>query len=71
MKGIFLGKPLHWLLWAAIPAVFYLLGSLRLHTREFNLFALIVLPLAAAAVLINVTTYKKGERITRDPVEEN
>ena len=31
MKGMFLGKPLHWLLWAAIVAVLYLLGSLRLH----------------------------------------
>ncbi len=62
MKGVFLGKPLHWLLWAAILAVLYLLGSLRLHTRDFNLFALIV--------LVIVLTYKKGERITRDPFEE-
>ncbi len=30
----------------------------------------IVLALAAAAVLVIVLTYKKGERITRDPFEE-
>lgn len=28
-------------------------------------------PLAAAAVLVIVLTYKKGERITRDPFEED
>ncbi len=71
MKGIFLGKPLHWLLWAAILAVLYLLGSLRLHTRDFNFFAVIVLALTAATVLIIVLTHKKGERITRDPFEED
>ena len=60
MKGMFLGKPLHWLLWAAIVAVLYLLGSVRLHTRDFNLFAVIVLALAAAAVLVIVPTYKKA-----------
>ena len=71
MKGIFLGKPLHWLLWAAILAALYVLGELRLHTRDFNLFAVIVLALAAAAVLVIVLTHKKGERITRDPFEED
>ncbi len=71
MKGIFLGKPLYWLLWAAILAVFYVVGELRLHTRDFNLFAVIVLARAAAAVLIIVLTHKKGERITRDPFEED
>ncbi len=71
MKRLFLGKALHWLLWVAIVAVLYLLGSLRLHTRDFNFFAVIVLALAAAAVLTIVLSYKKGERITRDPFEED
>ncbi len=47
------------------------MGELRLHTRDFNLFAVIVLALAAAAVLIIVLTHQKGERITRDPFEED
>jgi len=70
MKEIFLGKPLHWLIWAVILGLLYLLGALRLHTRDFNLFILIVLALAVASVLLIVLTYKKGERITRDPFEE-
>ncbi len=31
----------------------------------------LVLTLVAAAVLVIVLTYKKGERITRDPFEED
>ena len=70
MKDVFLGKPLHWLIWAVILGLLYMLGALRLHTRDFNLFIVIVLALAAASVLLIVLTYKKGERITRDPFED-
>ena len=70
MRKIFLGKPLHWVIWAVILGLMYVLGALRLHTRDFNLFILIVLALAAASVLVILLTYKKGARITRDPFEE-
>ena len=70
MREIFLGKPLHWLIWAVILGLMYVLGALRLHTRDFNLFILIVLALAATSVLLIVLTYKRGERITRDPFED-
>jgi hypothetical protein len=70
MKDLFLGRPLHWLLWGCILGGLALLGTLRLHTRDFNLFALIVLALAAASVLVIVATYRKGERITREPFED-
>ena len=71
MKKVFLGRPLYWLLWVVIVGALYLLGTLRLHTRDFNLFILIVLALAAASVLIVVWTYRKGERITREPFEDD
>ncbi|MDH3912976.1 MAG: hypothetical protein OEU09_16940 [Rhodospirillales bacterium] len=71
MKTVFLGRPLYWLLWVVIVGALYLLGTLRLHTRDFNLFILIVLALAAASVLIVVWTYRKGERITREPFEDD
>jgi asparagine N-glycosylation enzyme membrane subunit Stt3 len=71
VKDLFLGRPLHWLLWAIILGGLALLGALRLHTRDFNLFALIVLALAAFGVLVVVATYRKGERITRDPFEDD
>ena len=70
MKDVFLGKPLHWVIWAVILGLLYVLGALRLHTRDFNLFIVIVLALAAASVLVIVLSYKKGERITRDPFED-
>ena len=48
-----------------------LLGALRLHTRDFNLFALIVLALAAVGVLVVVATYRKGDKVTREPFDED
>ena len=67
---IFLGKPVHWLLWAAIVAVLYWLGSQSQHVRSFVPFLLILLALAAGGVLLVVSSHRKGERITREPFEE-
>lgn len=71
MKEFFLGKPLYWLLWVVNIAALAVMGSLRLHTRDFNLFITVVVALAAASVLVVVLTYRKGERITREPFEED
>ena len=71
MKEFFLGKPLYWLLWVVNIAVLAVMGSMRLHTRDFNLFITVVVALAAASVLVVVLTYRKGERITREPFEED
>ena len=71
MKGIFLGKPLHWLLWVAILGLLVALGSQKLHAREFNLFTFIVLAVTAASILSIVLTYRKGERITREPFDDD
>ena len=70
LGGIFLGKPWHWLLWAVIVAVLFWLGSHSLHVRSFVPFLLILLALAAGSVLLVVSSYRKGERITREPFEE-
>ena len=67
---IFLGKPWHWLLWAVIVAVLYWLGSQSLHVRSFVPFLLILLALAGGSFLAVLWTYRKGERITREPFEE-
>ncbi len=71
MKDIFLGKPLDWLLWAAILGLLVALGAQNLHTRAFNLFSVIVLAATAASVLTIVLTYRKGERITREPFDDD
>ena len=68
---IFLGKPWHWLLWAVIVAVLFGLGSQSLHVRSFVPFLLILLALATGGVLLVVSSYRKGERITREPFEED
>ena len=67
---IFLGKPWHWLLWAVIIAVLFWLGSQSLHVRSFVPFLLTLLVLAAGSVLLVVSSYRKGERLTREPFEE-
>ncbi|MAF48340.1 MAG: hypothetical protein QGH73_05590 [Rhodospirillales bacterium] len=69
LARVFLGKPLYWALWIVVLAVFYTLGSLSLHARSFNLFLFILLGLSAFAVAVIVFTYKKGERVTRDPFD--
>ncbi len=67
---IFLGRPLHWLLWAGIVAVLYWLGSQSLHVRSFVPFLLVLIALAGVSVFVVLATYKKGERVTREPFEE-
>jgi preprotein translocase subunit SecY len=71
LGDIFLGKPLHWLLWGLVVVVLYALGSQSLHVKAFVPFVLVVLALAAGGVLVIFLTYRKGERITREPFEED
>jgi hypothetical protein len=67
---IFLGKPLHWLLWPVIIAVLYAFGSDNLHVKQFVPFILTVLAMAAACVGIILATSRRGDRITREPIDE-
>jgi hypothetical protein len=70
MREIFIGKPVHWLLWlAAIPAL-YLAGMERLHVRHFNLFLLLLGVLGLGAVLFVRWTARSGEAITRESIAE-
>ncbi len=70
MRRIFLGPPAYWLIWIAVIAVLYLLGANGMHVRSFVPFMFAVLAIAAAAVLTIVITYRPGQRITREPFEE-
>lgn len=60
---------LYWLLWAAILAVLAYLGWAKVHVREFIVFTTVLLGLALAAVAVIVATYRKGDRITREPFD--
>ncbi len=70
MRQVFLGPWRYWLIWIAIIAVLYGLGQASVHVRNFVPFMFIVAALAAAAVAAIVLTYRPGERITRDPFED-
>lgn len=71
MKDLFLGKPLHWLLLVALVVPFAVMGYLRLHVSEFNHFVLLMLGIAALVVVLIVVPHRPGERITREPLEDD
>lgn len=70
LQEIFIGPLRYWLLWPAIAIVLYFCGQYGLHVRNFVPFIFLVLALAAAAVLFILASYRPGERITREPMEE-
>lgn len=70
LRAIFIGKPLHWVLWATIVPVLFAMGSGYLHVRHFNVFFAVVSSLGAAAVLWVLFTTRRGETITREPYDE-
>ena len=69
MNQIFLGKPSHWLLLAAIAGVMGFMGAGHFHVRAFPLFILSLVGIAAGCLLFVVATRHPLERITRDPIE--
>ena len=70
ISEIFIGKPLHWLLWIIIVTLLYLVGSMSFHVKQFVPFILLMIVIASASVAVIVFSYRKGERITREPFEE-
>ena len=71
MKKLFLGKPIHWLLWVVIVAVLFALGRIHFHTNNFSLFIFVLAALSTACVATIIATYRKGDRITREPFEDD
>ncbi len=70
MKEIFIGRPLHWALWVVILGVLYAVGKAKIHTIDYFTFIGILAALSAASVLTIVLTSRKGERITRQPLDD-
>jgi drug/metabolite transporter (DMT)-like permease len=71
MKDIFIGRPLYWLLWAVVLGVLWVVGEKQIHTIHFDVFIAILLALSAGCVLVIVLTYREGERITREPFDDD
>lgn len=70
MKNLFLGKPIHWAMIVAVFAALYWLGAKRYHLLDYNDFLFILLGIAVACVVLVVATYREGDRVTRDPLDE-
>jgi hypothetical protein len=70
MSKLFIGKPLHWLMIAAATGGMYWLGAWQFHRVNYTGFLLIVLGLAVACVALVMATYRRGDRITRETLED-
>ena len=71
LREIFLGRPIHWAIWAFIVAVMLWMNKAHFHVLHFNLFALALVGMAAAAVALFLLSSRPGDRITRDPFPED
>ncbi len=71
MKEIFIGRPMYWALWVMVLVVLFLVGRNQIHTTGFFVFISILAALAIVSVLTIVLTYRKGERITREPFDDD
>ena len=70
MSGIFLGRPIFWVIWALLIPILLALGLLRMHVVDFNVFLAILVGATTVCILFVVVTYRQGEAITREPFLE-
>ncbi len=70
MKRIFLGPWFHWLILIALIAAGWWTGIDRLHVINFNPFIIGLIVLTIGVLVLVLATSKPGQRVTRDPVEE-
>lgn len=69
MGTFFLGPLRHWLLLVIVLGAIWLLGRSQVHISHYTVFILTLLALAFAAVALVKLTYKRGEQITREPLD--
>jgi hypothetical protein len=70
MRELFIGKPVHWLIWVVIVPVLFAMSRVYLQVRDFNVFLAVVGLLGTGAVLTVLLTSRKGERVTREPFDD-
>ena len=71
ISDIFIGRPLYWLLWFVIAGVLYWFGQGAQHVRDFVPFVLELFALVAVCVIVIVATYKPGDRIIRESLDDD
>ena len=70
LQRIFLGPVRFWVLLVIVLAALYLAGHDQLHVRSYPLFLSLLGGLALACVVYVVASARKGERITREPIDD-
>jgi hypothetical protein len=70
LREIFLGKPIHWVVWPVIAVLMVWMNSVHFHILRLNMFVLALLGIAAALVALFLLTSRRDERITREPFAE-
>lgn len=70
MKRIFLGPLLHWLILIALIAAGWFTGAGRWHVIDFNPFIIGLIILTIGVLVLVLKTSAPGQRVTRDPIEE-
>jgi hypothetical protein len=71
MREIFLGKAIHWLVVVVVIGILWWLGANLIQTRDFHLFLSVLFLLTAGAVAAIMLTTRKGDRVTREPFEDD
>lgn len=71
LREIFIGPLRHWLLLIGALGTLWWMGATQLHTHNFKLFLIILFGLAIAVVATVVFNHNKGERITRETLEDD
>jgi RsiW-degrading membrane proteinase PrsW (M82 family) len=71
MRNIFIGPLRHWLLFATALGILWLMGVNQFHTTNFKLFLLTLISLSILLLASILLTFRKGERITREPLDSS
>jgi hypothetical protein len=71
LREFFLGKPLHWAILAAMTGALAWIGHAKLHVRFFNQFSFAVFGMTAAVLLFIILSHRRGEQVTREPLDED
>lgn len=70
MRELFIGRPIHWLIWVVIVIALFAMGKVYLQTRDFNLFLAVIVALGTGAVVAVLLTTARGEQVTRDNFDD-
>ena len=71
MENIFIGPLRHWLILITTLGILWVMGANQFHTTNFKLFLVCLIALSVLNLTAIILTYRKGERITRDPLDDD